>query len=150
LTESEDLVRANDGTIVRLAGLYGPGRSALLRKFLSGEARIDPVNDRFVNQIHRDDAAAAIRFLIQRQTSETYNVVDNQPTLLSECYRWLARSLNRPVPATATSTAKRKRGDSNKRVSNEKLRKLGWMPVYPSFADGMSASVLKSGLQEPA
>ena len=146
LRDSEEVVQAKGGVIVRLGGLYGPGRSALLRKFLSGEAKIDPANDRFINQIHRDDAAAAIRFLIDRQNSGTqiYNVVDDQPLLLSDCYRWLAAKLTRPVPPSETTTSGRKRGDSNKRVSNQKLRKLGWALQYPSFAEGMAKSVLPS------
>lgn len=146
LRESEDLVLANAGIVVRLAGLYGPGRSALLRKFLSGEATIDPSNDRFVNQIHRDDAAAAILFLLRQEqsSSKIYNLVDNEPALLSECYRWLAAELKKPVPPIAQATLPRKRGDSNKRVSNQKLRSLGWTPQYLSFADGMSKSVLQN------
>jgi nucleoside-diphosphate-sugar epimerase len=147
LRESEDLVRTNVGIILRLGGLYGPGRSALLRKFLAGEVTIDPTNDRFINQIHRDDAAAAILFLIQQEKSNAgiYNLVDNEPVLLSQCYRWLADTLNQRLPPAAKSTSLRKRGDSSKRVSNEKLRSLGWTPKYPSFADGMSKSVLQSG-----
>ena len=146
LRESEDLIRDHNGIIIRLGGLYGPGRSALLRKFLSGEVKIDPDGDRFINQIHRDDAADAIRFLIGRGKSgaQIYNLVDNQPVLLSECYGWLATALNRPIPATGKSSSKRKRGDSNKRVSNEKLRSLGWAPKYPTFAEGMTRSVLQS------
>ena len=146
LRESEDLVLANAAIVLRLAGLYGPGRSALLRKFLAGEATIDPSNDRFINQIHRDDAATAILFLIRQEqpSSKIYNVVDNEPALLSECYRWLAAELKKPVPPIAQSTLPRKRGDSNKRVSNQKLRSLGWTPQYLSFADGMSKSVLQS------
>lgn len=146
LRESEHLVLDNGGIVIRLGGLYGPGRSAILRKFLNGEATIDPENDRFVNQVHRDDAAAAVQFLLRREESggQIYNVVDNQPTLLSECYRWLATRLNRSLPATANSTSKRKRGDSNKRVSNARLRRLGWRPRYPTFADGMEKSVLQT------
>jgi nucleoside-diphosphate-sugar epimerase len=144
LRKAEDLVLANPGIVIRLAGIYGPGRSALLKKFLRGDAIIDPENDRFVNQIHRDDAADALRFVLTRQASagEIFNVVDDQPILLSECYRWLATTLNRPLPATGRSTSNRKRGDSNKRVSNAKLRALGWTPRYPDFAQGME----KSGL----
>src|SRR5207253_10304651 len=79
LRKAEDLVLANRGIVIRLAGIYGPGRSALLRKFLNGDAILDPENDRFVNQIHRDDAAAAIALLLKREESfgEVYNVVDN-------------------------------------------------------------------------
>ena len=144
LRESEDLVLKNDGIAVRLGGLYGPDRSALLQKFLSGEAKIDPEHDRFMNQIHRDDAAGAIQFLLRREKSvpQIYNLVDNEPTLLSDCYRWLASRLNRPLPLSGKSTSKRKRGESNKRVSNAKVRSLGWIPQYPTFGDGMEKSVL--------
>jgi hypothetical protein len=69
-------------------------------------------------------------------------VVDDEPILQSECYRWLATALNRPLPPSGESTSKRKRGDSNKRVSNAKLRSIGWVPRYPNFAAGMEKSVL--------
>jgi nucleoside-diphosphate-sugar epimerase len=144
LRKAEDLVLANRGIVIRLGGIYGPGRSALLKKFLSGDAILDPESDRFVNQIHRDDAAASIQLLVKRQESagEIYNVVDDQPILLSECYRWLAAKLNRPLPAAGRSTSKRKRGESNKRVGNAKLRASRWTPRYPDFAHGMEKSVL--------
>jgi nucleoside-diphosphate-sugar epimerase len=144
LREAEDLVLANRGIVIRLGGIYGPGRSALLKKFLSGDAIVDLESDRFVNQIHRDDSAAAIQLLVKRQESagEIYNVVDDQPILLSECYRCLAAKLNRPLQSSERSTSKRKRGESNKRVSNAKLRAGGWTPRYPDFAQGMEKSVL--------
>jgi nucleoside-diphosphate-sugar epimerase len=146
LRKAEDLVLMNRGIVIRLAGIYGPGRSALLRKFLKSDAILDPENDRFVNQIHRDDAAVAIQLLIRRQesTGEIYNVVDDQPILQSECYRWLAAKLDRPLPPVGRSTSKRKRGDSHKRVSNAKLRAIGWTTRYPNFAEGMGKSVLPS------
>lgn len=146
LLETENLVLARGGIVARLAGIYGPGRSALLSKFLSGEATVDPESDRFINQVHRDDIAAALFFLLDRQPQEKqiYNVVDDQPIRQSECYRWLAEKLNRPFPSVGKSTRRYKRGDSNKRVSNAKLRKLGWTPRYPSFADAMEKSILPS------
>ena len=146
LLETEELVVNGGGIVARLAGIYGPGRSALLKKFSDGEATIDPVNDRFVNQVHRDDIAAALFFLLDRQPSGrgTYNVADNQPILQSECYRWLAKKLNRPVPPVGKSTSASKRGASNKRVSNAKLRGLGWSARYPSFAEAMEKSILPS------
>jgi nucleoside-diphosphate-sugar epimerase len=144
LREAEDLILANRGIVVRLGGIYGPGRSALLKKFLSGEAILDREKDRFVNQIHRDDAAEAIRLLLEREgsTGEIFNLVDDQPILQSECYRWLAAKLNRPLPPIGRSKSKRKRGESNKCVSNAKLRAIDWVPRYPSFADGMEKSIL--------
>jgi nucleoside-diphosphate-sugar epimerase len=146
LLEAERLMLDRAGIVARLVGIYGPGRSALLNKFLSGAAIIDPENDRFVNQVHRDDIAAALFLLVNQEASgaQIYNVVDDQPILQSECYRWLAHKLNRPLPPIATSTQRRKRGDSNKRVSNAKLRRLGWTPRYPTFADAMEKSILPS------
>jgi len=146
LLEVEKLVLEKGGIVVRLAGIYGPQRSALLSKFLNGTATIDPNNDRFVNQVHRDDIASALFLLLNRaQTSaQIYNVVDDQPLLQSECYHWLAQRLNRPLPPTRKSEQPRKRGDTNKRVSNAKLHQTGWTPDYPTFRDAMEKSILPS------
>jgi len=146
LLETEKVVLGRDGMIARLAGIYGPGRSALLSKFLAGAAIIDPKNDRFVNQAHRDDIAAALFLLVsgESQKRHVYNVVDDEPILQSDCYRWLAQRLNLPLPPIKESTEQHKRGDTNKRVSNAKLRNFGWTPQYPAFADAMEKSILRS------
>jgi nucleoside-diphosphate-sugar epimerase len=146
LLETEKVVLDRGGTVARLSGIYGPRRSALLSKFLAGAAIIDPENDRFVNQVHRDDIASAIFLLLsgEWQESQIYNVTDNHPMLQSDCYRWLAQRLNRPLPPIRELTSQGKRGDTNKRVSNAKLRSLGWTLQYPTFAEGMENSVLPS------
>lgn len=146
LRETEQIVLSGGGIVARLAGIYGPGRSALLTRFLRGRATIEPENDRFVNQAHRDDIATALFRMVDRESarSQIYNVVDNKPILRNECYRWLAERLKRPLPPVGESTSKPKRGKTNKRVSNAKLRALGWTPRYPSFAEGMEESVLPS------
>ena len=46
------------------------------------------------------------------------------------------------TPPVADAPGKRKRGASNKRVSNQKLRMLGWEPKFPTFQIGMETSVL--------
>jgi nucleoside-diphosphate-sugar epimerase len=149
LLETENVVLGRGGTVARLSGIYGPGRAALLSKFLAGMAIIDPENDRFVNQVHRDDIASALFLLVsgEWQERQIYNVVDNQPILQSDCYRWLAQRLNRPLPPIRKLTEQRKRGDTNKRVSNAKLRSLGWTLQYPTFAEAMEKSILP-GLSE--
>jgi nucleoside-diphosphate-sugar epimerase len=151
LREAEEFVLQHSGIVARLAGIYGPGRSSLLRKFLAGEAQIDAVNARYINQAHRDDIASALFLLLNRRIESQVrtdagpailNIADNQPILEQECYEWLAARLHRPLPGATASRPTRKRGDSNKRVSNERLRALGWEPRYPSFQAGMSESVL--------
>src|SRR6266480_866520 len=147
LSEVEKVVLEKDGIVARLAGIYGPQRSALLSKFLNGTATIDPQSDRFVNQVHRDDIALALFLLLNREAQESlqiYNVVDDQPILQSECYRWLAQRLNRPLPPIRKSEQPRKRGDTNKRVSNAKLHQSGWTSDYPTFGDAMEKSILPS------
>jgi nucleoside-diphosphate-sugar epimerase len=143
LRETEEFVLARGGIVARLAGIYGPHRSALLRKFLDGTAVLDPASDRFVNQAHRDDIAAALLLLVQqRRRGEIYNVSDHHPLSQRDCYEWLATHLQRPAPPSVESTVERKRGATNKRVSSAKLQAIGWSPQYPTFADGMLRSVL--------
>lgn len=142
LRATEELVLAHGGTVLRLAGIYGPGRSFLLDRVLSGGAAI-PFKDRYINQVHRDDIATALFLLAHKPApGAIFNVVDNAPMLLRECYEWLARHLQKPLPATADDSQPRKRGDSNKRVSNKKLRDYGWELRYPHFEIGMAKSVI--------
>ena len=143
LRQTEELVRQNGGLVARLAGIYGPGRSALLRKFLAGEARLEDGGERYLNQAHRDDIAAALLHLVATPNDpQIVNVTDDQPLTQRDCYEWLATELNRPLPPSASKTGERKRGASNKRVSNRKLRALGWEPEFPDFQIGMELSVL--------
>jgi nucleoside-diphosphate-sugar epimerase len=77
LRETEDLVLAHGGLVARLSGIYGPGRSVILKKFLSGEAVIEEDGRRFLNQIHRDDAARSFLHLSSSVLSS------HQPSTLS-------------------------------------------------------------------
>src|ERR1700693_2380347 len=100
LLETEKFVLGGGGIVARLAGIYGPGRSAVLTKLLAGEASVDQESDHFINQVHRDDIAAALFLLLDRHSSprQIYNVVDDQPILQSECYRWLGEKFKCPLP----------------------------------------------------
>jgi nucleoside-diphosphate-sugar epimerase len=146
LREAEEHVLSHNGIVARLGGIYGPGRSFLLRKFLAGEAVLDDANDRFINQAHRDDIVSALFLLAEQRADlgrQIYNVVDDQPIVAREAYQWLSAHLRRSLPMGRVA-AERKRGDSNKRVSNRKLRALGWEPRYPNFGLAMTESVLPS------
>jgi nucleoside-diphosphate-sugar epimerase len=146
LREAEELVLSHNGMVARLGGIYGPGRSFLLRKFLAGEAVLDDADDRFINQAHRDDIVSALFLLAEQRADlerQIYNVVDDQPILTSDAFQWLSAHLQRSLP-TGKVAAGRKRGESNKRVSNKKLRALGWEPRYPNFGVAMTKSVLPS------
>ncbi|MBA3963376.1 MAG: NAD-dependent epimerase/dehydratase family protein [Chthoniobacterales bacterium] len=147
LRETEEFVRENGGTVARLAGIYGPGRSVLLRRFLSGEARLEGDGGRFLNQVHRDDIAAAFVYLTSLPNDGIFNVSDDEPITQRAAYAWMAQTLERPLPRTAEEVAVRKRGASNKRVSNRKLRGLGWKLLHPDFRSGIAASVIPSEVE---
>ena len=133
LRETENLVLSRGGIVVRLAGIYGPGRSVLLRKFFSGEALIEGDGGRIVNQVHRDDIASALLALAVRGERGIFNVSDDAPVSQREIYAWLAQRFDLPLPPTGPIAPNRKRGWTSKRVSNAKLRAIGWTPQFPSF-----------------
>ena len=127
------------GTVARLAGIYGPGRSALLRKFLAGESVIEGDGRRWLNQIHRDDAAAALYRLAQPDAPPgVYNTADDTPLTQLALHAALAERLALPLPPFGPVDHNRKRGWTSKRVSNRRLRAMGWRPMFPSFLDWAS------------
>ncbi len=140
LLEAEGVVLAAGGTVARLSGIYGPGRSVLLRKFLEGTAVLEAGGGRWINQIHRDDAARALVALADAPAG-IYNVSDNTPATQREVYGWIAGQLGRPLPPEGPADTARKRGWTSKRVDNAKLRATGWLPVYPSYRDALRVLV---------
>ena len=136
LRETENLVTDHGGATARLAGLYGPGRSVLLRKFLDGEGVIEGDGLRWINFCHRDDAAGALFALGTAATlvPGVYNVADDTPLTQLECYRALAMAAGRSLPPFGPVDLGRKRGWTSKRVSNARMRALmAWKPLVPSF-----------------
>lgn len=144
LRRTEELVLSHGGLVARLAGIYGPGRSVLLRKFLDGTAIIEGEGDRFLNQIHRDDAAAALLLMGTRPLeSGIYNVSDDTPIRQKECYQWLAGHFGKPLPPYGPIDLNRKRGWTSKRVCNERLRLQGWRCQHRSFFEAVAAGLKK-------
>lgn len=141
LLEAEKTILDAGGVVARLAGIYGPGRSVLLRKFLDGEAVIEEDGRRFINQIHRDDAARAILHLISLEpfpAGEIFNVADSVTLSQMEVYQGLADIFGKDLPPNGPRDLNRKRGWTHKRVSNAKLRASGWEPDYPGFLDAVA------------
>ena len=135
LLDAENITLAAGGIVARLSGIYGPERSVILKKFLSGEAVIEEDGRRFLNQIHRDDAARAIYQLATTRATGVFNVSDSTPLSQFACYQALSVMFSRPLPPTGPRDLNRKRGWTHKQVSNAKLRATGWQPEFPSFLD---------------
>lgn len=132
-----------DGTVVRLGGIYGPDRYPVTR-YLEG-----PVVEGYLNLIHRDDAAGAIRFLLEEDVArgEVVLLVDDEPLSRGEFADWLADQCNREPPEKQTVTERVATGDlskgararieADKRCSNALLRQLGFEFAYPTAREGM-------------
>ena len=142
LLEAEAVALRAGGIVARLGGIYGPGRSMFLRKFAEGSAVVEAGGERFINLIHRDDAARALLRLADPQVPVgVYNVCDSHPPTQRELYGWISEFLGKPMPPDGPIDPYRKRGLNNKRVSNQKLRAAGWAPEFPSFREALPSLV---------
>jgi len=127
--------------VVRSAGIYGPERGVLWEKFRRGEAVIEGDGLRWINQIHQRDLVGALAHLISHgEPGQIYNACDDMPVTQLDFYTWCAEQLHKPLPPHGAVNPNRKRGLTNKRVSNAKLRGTGWVPGYPSFREGLAAA----------
>jgi nucleoside-diphosphate-sugar epimerase len=133
--EQVALAGRREALVLRLGGLYGPGREMLLRRVRSGEPL--PVSDPplYTNRIHVDDAAAAAVHLIRQGAAGIFNLVDDAPAAQPEVLDWLADRMGLPrLVRTAAGAA-----PENKRVANAKLRNTGFVFRHADFRTGYDA-----------
>jgi nucleoside-diphosphate-sugar epimerase len=136
-----------DGTVARFAGLYGPDRYRLER-YVEG-----PVTAGYLNMVHRNDAAGAVRYLLETDSArgEPVVVVDDEPVDKHAFADWLAdecgvsrpekRSKAERIAAGDLSAAAERRVRTSKRCSNDRLRALGYEFAYPTFREGYRDAV---------
>ncbi len=126
-------------SVVRLTGIYGPGRERLLGQVRQGyRVAVDP--PLYGNRIHADDAAGLLAFLLKADQQgealdDCYIGVDNEPAPLAEVVNWLRERLG--VTEWADEASVRRAG--SKRCSNARAKALGWEPRYPSYREGYTA-----------
>lgn len=139
LREAETIALSANGAVARLAGIYGPGRSFVLKNLLEGKAAIEGNSGqgRMLNQIHADDAAAAIVHIVTYRLSGIFNVVDDAQMTQRQCLERLCMTFGVKLPPEREPDPNRKRGWSHKRVSNTKLHSTGWKLRYPSYFDAL-------------
>ena len=131
LLQAERLSLDEGGAVVRLGGIYGPGRTRFIEAARTGQPTPgDPGG--FVNFIHRDDAAAALTHVGQGALPGIYNAVDDQPVRRAELAAAL-RGETAPAPES---------GATGKRVANAKLRSTGWSPRYPNVMAAVRAGAV--------
>lgn len=129
--------------LLRIAGIYGPGRGHLFLEYLRDEARMDGRGERLINMIHRDDVVGCvIAALKSGRAGEIYNAVDDEPAPQIHFFRWLSETLGKNMPPFGPAPLERKRGVTSKRISNRKLKmELGYQFRYPTFRQGYTAEI---------
>jgi len=134
--------RGVGGTILRLAGIYGPGRLPRREALLAGEP-IPPPRDGYVNLIHVDDAVSAILAAEERRGPlRTFVVSDGHPAAREEYFTEVARLIGAPDPVFADphQAPPTPRGTTSKRASNSRmLAELGVELQFPSYREGLAA-----------
>lgn len=125
--------------ILRVAGIYGPGRHHLLDQVAAGE--IHGIAAHHLNLAHRHDIAAAITCCFgapAHVANEIFNVADDAPARKGDVVRWLAEELQVAVPRFSGEPHQGRRAlTPDRRIANGKLKAmLGWSPRYASFRDG--------------
>jgi len=146
LLEAEQVLAIQNfpAVILRVAGIYGPGRGYWLQQFLRGEAKIAGHGERILNMIHRDDVAGAIIAALERgRSGEICNAVDDEPVAQIDLFRWLSERTGRAMPPfSSEAEPTRKRGITDKKVSNRKLKaELRYRFKYPTFREGFAAAM---------
>lgn len=156
LLEAEDLLQEplpgiRRAFVLRLAGIYGPGRHYLLDQLREGKLEFAGSGDYWVNLIHRDDIVSAIFAALQssdRVTDRIFNVSDGHPVLKQDLVQWLANALElgrttfNPDRKTARQIS---RSDGAGRMPHRVVRvdriqqQLNWEPSYVNFKAGYAA-----------
>ena len=123
-------------TIVRLGGIYGPGRTQQLEN-VRNRVAVCPAEPTYVNLIHRDDCAGILHHLMNTDAPEAlYLGVDCEPAERGTMLRWMAELLGVPEPPTASAEAEGRGARGNKRCSNARILSSGYTFAFPTYREG--------------
>ena len=132
------------GSVFRLPGIYGPGRSALDR-VLSGRAHRINLPGQVFSRVHVDDIVSGVVAGMAGQRG-CYNLTDDFPCSQNAVIEYACALLGAPLPPMQTLDDAKllpmARGfyGENRRISNGKAKRLlGWAPVYSNYKQGLDA-----------
>jgi nucleoside-diphosphate-sugar epimerase len=128
-------------TVLRLGGIYGPGRTSLIERVRQGLAACREGLPLYTNRIHRDDCAGALHHLMTLPQPDSHYIgVDHESADYCDVLRWLAAQLGGPSPRVEASSAMdSRRHRTNKRCRHDKLIASGYVFHYPTFREGYAA-----------
>ncbi|MBI1347353.1 NAD-dependent epimerase/dehydratase family protein [bacterium] len=128
------------GTVLRLSGIYGPGRLLSRIDALQHGEPLMGSPEAWLNLIHVEDAVSVcVEVLTRAATSAVYLVSDHEPVPRGDYYRHLAKLVGAPEPVFDPSQpARRGAGGLNKRCSNRRLvEEFALKFRYPTYREGL-------------
>ncbi|WP_312471414.1 MULTISPECIES: SDR family oxidoreductase [Brucella] len=130
--------------LLRLSGIYGPGRNAFVN-LERGTARRIIKDGQVFNRIHVDDIAGSLRFLAGTNSGGAFNITDSEPAPPQDVVAYAAELMGVAIPpeipfeeADLTPMGRSFYGE-NKRVSNKRIKALGYDFIYPDYKAAFSA-----------
>jgi len=130
--------------LLRLSGIYGPDRNAFVN-LERGTARRIIKDGQVFNRIHVDDIAGSLRFLAGTNTGGAFNITDSEPAPPQDVVAYAAELMGVAIPpeipfeeADLTPMGRSFYGE-NKRVSNQRIKALGYDFIYPDYKAAFSA-----------
>ncbi|SEM70570.1 hypothetical protein SAMN05444354_12186 [Stigmatella aurantiaca] len=143
---AEALFRPLGASVLRIAGIYGPGRGTHTR-LLAGTHRLPEGGGGRLSRVHVEDLVEAIRVVLERgEPGGLYCVADDRAATQGETAAWLCERLALPLPPTVPLESLHETLRGDRAVSNARLKALGWRPRYPDFTTGFAAVLEAEGL----
>lgn len=128
-------------SIVRLGGIYGPGRENLVQRIKNGEAKCN-IRSPFTNRIHLADAVGVLSHVMNLEEPDNiYLGVDSEPCSRNEVIQWIAKQIGVKVEWSDSPDRSSHRPLSNKKCRNTRLLTSGYQYIYPSFKEGYAALI---------
>ena len=130
--------------ILRLSGIYGPGRNAFVN-LTDGTARRLVKEGQMFNRIHVDDIAGALWHLAEREAGGVFNVTDDLPAPPQDVIAYAAELMGiAPPPEQPFETAElspmaRSFYGENKRISNAAIKAAGFGFRHPDYFSAFSS-----------
>ena len=146
-SEADAAWLARGARVLRLPGIYGPGRSALERVRAGRAQRIDQPGQVF-SRVHVDDIASGAMLALGAPAG-AYNLADDLPASQNAVIEQACQLLRTqpppllPIEQARLSPQARAFYDENRRVANAKAKRvLGWSLRYPTYREGLTACLI--------
>jgi nucleoside-diphosphate-sugar epimerase len=146
--EADAVWLARGARVLRLPGIYGPGRSALERVG-EGKAHRIALPGQVFSRVHVDDIVSGALAAFDAPPG-AYNLADDLPCSQNAVIEEACRLLGAPLPPLQSldeaglSPMARAFYAENRRIANAKAKRvLGWRPRYPTYREGLSACLAR-------